>query len=243
MNLQQMHDLAAGRSYYSRSDGEVYAALNTASKKIYLWTAREFRGYFLKIDTTTIQFAAGQEEYACPPDLRILLKFGEQPINSAAGTPYNWMTPADLNSDRFIERENDALIINVFGPASEFVYYGPFLDQASSTSADNKAQPTRTRKLLISPIPQDVRVTKLFYAAQHVEIVGPQSFLTMPEEAHDAILDYAVAELVRPNGDAMAQTYEAAGKTKFQEDFLPFMRQTQAQRVPQTQEPFIEDLD
>lgn len=238
-----MHDLAASRSYNSRPDSEVYQALNSASKKIYLWTAREFRNYFVKTDTTTIVFTPGQQEYLCPPDLRIMIKFGEQLQNSAPNTPFNWLRPADRNSDLFIKREFNSLIVNLYGPSSEFVYDGPYLDAASSMTAGAGAQPTRQRKVLISPIPNDTRVTKLYYAAQHVDIVGPQSFIMMPEEAHEAMLDYAVAELVRPNGDTMHQVYEAAGKDKFQSDFLPFMRQVQAQQTPMTQEPFISDLD
>jgi len=41
----------------------------------------------------------------------------------------------------------------------------------------------------------------------------------------------------------MHATYEAAGKDKFQSDFLPFMRQVQAQQVIATQNPYIADLD
>jgi len=238
-----MHDLAASRSYNSRPDSEVYQALNSASKKIYLWTAREFRNYFIKTDTTSIVFVPQQQEYLCPIDLRIMIKFGEQLQNSAPQTPFNWMRPADRNSDIFIEREFSSLFVSLFSPASQFVYDGPYLDAASSTSADKVAQPTRQRKVLISPVPTDTRITKIYYAAQHVDIVGPQSFIMMPEEAHEAMLDYAVAELVRPNGDAMHATYEAAGKDKFQSDFLPFMRQVQAQQVIATQNPYIADLD
>ncbi len=238
-----MHDLAVSRSYNSRPDSEVYQALNSASRKIYLWTVREFRNYFIKTDTTTILFVPQQQEYLCPPDLRIMIKFGEQLQNSSPQTPYNWLRPADRNSDIFIGREFNALVANLFGPSSQFVYDGPYLDAASSTSADNIAQPTRQRKVLISPIPSDTRVTKIYYAAQHVDIIGPQSFIMMPEEAHEAMLDYAVAELVRPNGDTMHAVYEAAGKDKLQSDFLPFMRLVQEQQVPMTQTPFIADLD
>lgn len=239
-----MHDLAASASYHSRAEDEIYNALNAASKKIYLWTAREFRGYFLKIDTTTIVFTPGQQEYLCPADLRIMIKFGEQLQNSAPGAPFNWLRPADINSDNFIAREFESLVLNFTGPASEFLYAGPFLDDASSLPAGQPPQaPTRTRKVLISPIPQDTRVTKLFYAAQHVDIVGPQSFLMMPEEAHDAMLDYAVAQLLRLNGDNAGAQFEAAGKDKFQSDFLPFMRQVQANQTPLTQEPYLNALD
>lgn len=238
-----MHDLANQRSYFSRPDNEIYQALNSASKKIYLWTVREFRGYFLKIDTQTITFTPNVQQYACPADLRIMIKFGEQIQNSPALTPYNWLRPVDMNSDNFIAREFQSLMLNFTGPESEFVYAGPFLDDAGSTSQAQGQPPSRIRQVLISPIPQDTRITKLFYAAQHVDIVGPQSYIMMPEEAHEAMLDYAVAELTRPNGDASAVQYEAAGKDKFQNDFLPFMRQVQATQVPSTQEPYIADLD
>lgn len=182
------------------------------------------------------------QEYLCPPDLRILIKFGEQLQNSAPGTPFNWLRPADINSDVFILREFESLVVNLFGPSSQFLYAGPYLDAADSKSADGRTDPARIRKVLISPIPQDTRNTKIYYAAQHVDIVGPQSFVMVPDEAHEALLDFAVAELVRPNGDVMHATYEAAGKDKFQSDWLPYMRMVQANQVPLTQEPYLGDL-
>ena len=234
--------MAASRSYYSRPDNEVYSAISAAAKKVYLWTAREFRNYFLKTDTTTIQLAANVQQYACPPDLAILIRIGEQPLNSPPNTPFNWMRPADITSDRFILKEFQSLVINQYTPASEFVFSGPFLDQADAIKQQGGA-PQGPKQLLFAPIPFDSRTVKVMYAAQFLEIVNANSILMMPMESHEAILDYAVAELVRPNGDAMSETYEAAGKDKFQSDFLPFYRQQQIMQYPLTQETYVDDLD
>jgi hypothetical protein len=245
MNLQQLHDLANTRSYYSRTDADIYAALNAASRKVYLWTSREFRGYFFKTDTTSVAFAAGVQQYQLPVDLRILIRFGEQLVNSTLGTPYRWLQPSDINSAQFIGREFESVASDFGGPVSEFLYSGPFLADADALALPNQpGQPgDQVRSVLISPIPSDARQTKIFYAAAFVEIVGPQSPVMMPVESHDALLDIAVAELVRPNGDAMlAESYATAGKEKFQEDFLPWMRMAQTQQVPATQEPYLADL-
>lgn len=242
MNLQQLHDLAASRSYYSRPDNEVYQALSSAFKKIYLWTAREYKNYFLKTDSTTIQFAPNVQQCACPPDLAILIRIGEQPLNSPPNTPFNWMRPADMTSDRFILKEFQSLVINQYSPASNFVFSGPFLDQASAIKQKGAAV-QGPKQLLFSPIPFDQRAVKVVYAAQFLEINGANDPVMMPMECHEAALDYAVAELVRSNGDAMAETYEAAGKDKFQSDYLPFYRQSQITQYPLTQEPYLDDLD
>lgn len=241
MNLAQLHDFANARSYYSRPDNEVYQALSSASKKIYLWTVREFRGYFIKFDTQTIVIQPNVQEYLCPPDLAIMIRIGEQIINSPPNTPFQWMRPADINSQAFIDREFASLILDTMNSArSQFVYYGPYLDMADASQAVNAA-PQGPKKVRFAPIPIDSRNTSIAYAAKFLEITGPQSVLMMPSEAHEAILDYAVAELVRPNGDQMAMEYEGAGKDKFQSDFLPFMRQQQQTAYP-TIEPYIEDM-
>jgi hypothetical protein len=242
MNLSQLHDLAAQRSYYSRADNEVYQAISSAAKKIYLWTAREYRTYFLKTDTTTIQLQPNVQQYACPPDLAILIRIGEQPLNSPPNTPFSWMRPADITSDRFILKEFQSLVINQYTPASEFVFSGPFLDQADAIKQQG-ANPQGPKQLLFAPIPFDFRVVKAMYAAQFIEIVNANSVMMMPMESHEAILDYAVAELLRPNGSALAATYEEAGKDKFQNDFLPFYRQQQITQYPLTQETYLDDLD
>lgn len=242
MNLSQIHDLAAQRSYFSRADNEVYQAISSAAKKIYLWTAREFRNYFLKTDTTTIQLQPNVQQYACPPDLAILIRIGEQPANSPPNTPFSWMRPADITSDRFALKEFQSLVINQYTPASEFVFSGPFLDQADAIK-QRGANPQGPKQLLFAPIPFDTRTVKVQYAAQFLEIINANSVLMMPMECHEAMLDYAVAELVRANGDAMAAGYEEAGKDKFQNDFLPFYRQQQITQYPLTQEPYVDDLD
>lgn len=242
MNLLQLFNLANKRSYYSRSADDIYAALNAASRKVYLWTSREFRGYFFKTDTTTVQFVPGQQQYALPADCRMLIRIGEQLVNSTAGTPYHWLRPADINGENFLEREYDSVITSMDGPRSEFLYYGPFLAQSDALPLPNQpGQPgDQVRSILISPIPVDTRQTKLYYSAAFVEISGPQSFVMMPPESHDCILDYAVAELVRPNGDAaLAQQYGDEGKTKFQEDFLPWARLNQQQEPTLEQEPYL----
>lgn len=242
MNLLQLHDLAARRSYFSRDDSEVYQALSEAAKKIYLWTARESRGYFLKDDNgLNINTVNGAQEIACPADLSILIRLGEQPANSPAGTPWNWMRPADVNSDTFIAREFQSMLLNNQTPGSPFVFYGPYLDMTSA-KAQQGANPQGPKKIRLAPVPFDVRPLRFMYAATFIEITNQNSPLMMPSECHGAILDYAVAELVRANGDAMAGTYEEAGADKFQKDFLPFYRMQQQTQVPLTQEPYVDDL-
>jgi len=243
LNLQQIHDIANQRSYFSRLDNEVWQAISSAAKKIYLWTARENRGYFFKDDNgANLSMQIGVQDIVCPPDLNILLKLGEQPAGSAPGTPWNWMRPADLNADIFILREFQNLLLNNFTPGSQFVFYGPYLTQASAAKQQG-ANPQGAKTVRLAPIPFDTRPVRFIYAATFLEVANQQSVLMMPPESHEAILDYAVAELVRPNGDMLAQQYEEAGMDKFQHDFLPFYRMQQNVQQLLTQEPYLEDLD
>lgn len=242
MNLSQLHDLANSGSYFSRTDAEIYQAISSAAKKVYLWTARESRGYFLKDDNgLNLSTAANTEEVTCPPDLSILIRLGEQVANSAPLTPWSWMRPADVNSDQFIMREFGSLIMNTNSPSSNYVFYGPYLDMTSAKLGQG-ANPQGPKKIRLAPIPIDVRPLRFVYAAQFLEITNSQSILMIPFEAHEAILEYAKAELVRLNGDAMAATFEEAGKDKFQNDFLPFYRKQQQIQEVLTQEPYIGDL-
>lgn len=242
MNLSQLHDLANSGSYFSRTDAEIYQAISSAAKKVYLWTARESRGYFLKDDNgANITTTANVEEVTCPADLSILIRLGEQVANSAPLTPWNWMRPADINSDLFIQREFGSLILNTQTPSSNFVFYGPYLDMTSAI-VQKGAAAQGPKKIRIAPIPIDVRPLRFMYAAQFLEITSSNSVLMIPMEAHEAILEFAKAELVRLNGDAMAETFEAAGESKFQKDFLPFYRQQQNTQQVLTQEPYIDDM-
>lgn len=243
MNLSQIYNIANKRSYFSRADDEIYQAISSAAKKVYMWTARENRGYFLKDDQgANISMVAGTQEITCPADLNILIKVGEQPAGSAPGTPWNYLRPADINSNMFILREFQNLLLNNFTPGSQFVYYGPYLLQTNAVKQKGAAaQGPKTIRL--SPIPFDNRPMRFVYTATFLEIVDANSIMMMPPESHEAILDFAVAELVRPNGDSMAEGYEAAGEKKFQQDFLPFYRAQQLTQQILTQEPYVEDLD
>jgi hypothetical protein len=142
----------------------------------------------------------------------------------------------------FILREFQNLLLNNFTPGSQFVFYGPYLDLAAS-QLQKGANPQGPKKIRLAPIPFDTRPMRFIYAATFLEITSQNSVLMMPPESHEAILDYAVAELVRPNGDAMAAQYEEAGMDKFQHDFLPFYRSQQIVQPILTQEPYLEDLD
>lgn len=236
MTLQQLFDKCNRRSYYSRAAADVWDALNDASLRIYRRVLKEFRGYFVKWDTTTIQLVAGTDEYTCPADLGQIIRLAEQVPGET-----NWrnILPADVNSATFLARQWDDFIGYDCSPVSQFVYYGPYLPQA--TAAQTAGVPTETYNVKIAPMPQDRRDVQILYAAKFLEIAGVQSFLTIPLEGHDALTNIAIAELLKQNNDTLAQAFAQDGAGQL-EEFLTYVRNRQIQ-LGAVQEPYVGELD
>lgn len=237
MNLQQIAAQLDKNSYFSRDRDELVMAINVGSRFIYDWILKENEGTWLKWDTS-VSLLANVEEYALPIDLESLMRMRERQNASS-----NWalMTPADGLIDPDMLAASGAVDLTVnHGPMSQFSFYGPYLDQAAAL-----ADPQGAMKVRVGPIPQETRQVELVYACKYVDIDGidPASFLMIPDEGSGraALLDFASAELVRKNSDALSEDYQAAGMMKLTL-FLNTIRSRQNQQAT-TQQPYISDLD
>jgi len=232
VTLQQLFDKVNKRSYQSRADDEILAAISSASKLLYNKILNENRGNFLKWDTTTVAIVANQEDYALPVDLQQIVRFRER-LNSSSD--YRRIDPADINSNDFVDAQfASSFGADLDGPVSDFMYYGPILLEADAQTA------AKQRHVRLAPTPQDSRQTELVYTAKFIEIIDLESFLTIPDEGHEAVMYYAAADLKVLNDDdntgdlTMAQMHER--------EFLKIVRKNQTQQGPKV-EPYIIDMD
>lgn len=231
MDLRTMFQLAHAKSYYSRSDQEVWAALNSGGRKLFLKLLAERRGFFIAWDTTSVALVAGTEEYQLPASCRQLIRVRERSSSSA---PWRVVTPADINDPDFTDSQfNSVLGPNMDGPASEFEYYTYILN--------TDAQTGEQERIRFEPPPYDSRTVELVYVAAWVEITNATSANVIPQEGHDAQLYHAVAQLLADNGDdpeaaaASAQAYEI--------EFLKWARARQTQTAVTHVQPYVDDMD
>ena len=126
MNLQQMKALLDRQTYYSHTGApdDLFNAIDKAGLRIYLWIKKELRNYFIKWDTTTIQTVIGQDEYACPPDLATMVRFGER---MPGETNYRRIQPTEPTTDLFAQRQYETIVLSLDLLCSDFVYIGPYL--------------------------------------------------------------------------------------------------------------------
>jgi hypothetical protein len=54
MTLLQIFNLVSKRSFFSRDDDEVWAAISSASRTLFLEVQEENRGFFIVFDTTSL---------------------------------------------------------------------------------------------------------------------------------------------------------------------------------------------
>jgi hypothetical protein len=206
MNLQQIHDTAAARSFFVRPDTEVWTAISTASRFVYQAIAKERRQFFRTLDITTITLQPNVQEYQLPADCEQLVRLRER-IN--AQDTWRQIYPTDPQ-DR--EGTNDTLspTVNYAGYGSGFFYQGPYLTMATA----NDGQDDETYTIYITPIPADTRQVEILYDAKFIEVATGTDNYIIPVNLRDAVLDLTVAELVRPQSDSLANDYEQSGAEK-----------------------------
>lgn len=202
-NLAQMYATVNSKSSFSRPD-EIYAALSEGGFLVYSAVLKEFEGFFLKFDTTTIVLTPGTQEYPLPPDLTQIVCLSERQTASEnwhvinptglqdaldnAQSLVSWSDWDDLYDDR----------------DSEFQFYGPYLDATAAIGI-------QTQKIRISPAIDAVRMCEIAYTAKWLPIVNAQSKVMLPDECTYAMQNFALAEILRANDDTLSAEYERKG--------------------------------
>lgn len=160
-NLTQMWNTVNSKTAYSRPD-EIYSALSEGGFLVYTAVLKEFSGFFLKFDTTTVVLTPGTQDYPLPPDLSQLVCLSERQTASE-----NWhvMNPTTLqdaldNAQSLVSWDDwDDLYDD---RDSEFQFYGPYLPASAATAtAANQIQ-----QITVSPEIDAVRMCQIAYTAK-----------------------------------------------------------------------------
>lgn len=235
MTLQQMFDRVQKKTYFSRDDDEIWAAISNAASTIFLQVQSENSGFFLVTDTTSLRLAAGVEEYVLPAACGELVRLRESTTGIPSTDPWRVVSPADWNDDAVTSAQVDNAGDPLNSAASQFRYVGPYLKNSDALT------PTQAFSISISPLPPDARFCELKYYARFVDITGPESTKVMPNESDGAVVWSAVEELLADNDD---DNHETASEQKEENLrwFMKFVRNRQVQQVRQVK-PYISDLD
>jgi hypothetical protein len=231
MTLQQIFDWCQKKSYFSRDDDEIWAAINTAAHQVYKEVVLENRGYFIVFDTTSLVLAANQEEYPLPAAVQQIVRLREQ---LPGETFWRVISPSGLNDPSTIEA-NEGFSLDLGTNTSMFVYNGPYLKQTDAAAGDD------IQNIRVEPIPQETHNTELVYTADFLEITGAESVLVIDPEGHDTVKYLATAELLAANDDDNAERFESMGNTQ-KTQYLKLVRARQVQRG-RTIDPYLEDMD
>lgn len=235
MTLQQIFDLVNKKTYFSRDDDEIWAAISNAASTIYLQIVSENSGFFRVTDTTTVTLVANQEEYTLPPQLGEMIRVRESTTGNPRTDPWRVIQPADVNDDDVTSAQFGGVGDPLDTSASSFVYVGPYLDNAAAATA------TQTQKFSIAPIPVDSRHVELIYLAKFVDITDSGSPKVMPNESDGAVMWSAIEEILVVNDDDNHEN-ASAQKEENLRWLLKWVRNRQFQQVRQV-EPYVEDMD
>lgn len=220
MNLAQMYSLANSKSGYARPDGEIYDALNEGGFRVFAAVLKEFRGFFIKFDETSLTLLPGTTEYALPADLTQIVNLAERISPTNDWLP---MAPLGLTSALSNIQDNvgwDTFYSGSYGDWSEFGFYGPYLD-ATATVAGGALQ---IQKIRVSPGIDTPRFCQIAYTAKWLPITDASSKIMLPDEGTYAMLNYAIGELRDASDDQ--SNYEAKGE-KHLSSFLSWLRARQ----------------
>ena len=226
--IPQMYATVNAKSYYSRPD-EIYPALDEAGFLVYTAILKEFSGFFLKFDTTTIVLTPGQTQYACPPDLGNLVNLAERQSASENWHVINPTTIANALDDIQDLTDWDDWA-DGYGGDSMFKFYGPFLPMPVAGVAP-------TQQILIEPAIDTVRMCEIAYTAKWLQITNANSLNTLPNEGTYAQQNFALAEILRGNNDSLANEYEMKAQ-KHLTAFLTWVRNRQIVKWP-TVQPYL----
>lgn len=229
-NLAQLYTNVNQKTFYTRPN-EIYSALQESGFKVFAATLKEFGGFFLKFDTSTVVLTPGKSQYAMPPDLGNLVHIAERLTST---TRWRTIYPTDIAHALNDAQNTVGWDYDPYDEGSQFKFYGPFLPMVTQGT-----QNAQTQAILIEPAIDQVRMCELAYTAKWLPITNANSINTLPDEGTYAQQSFAIAEIHRSNNDTLSAEYEAKGKAQLT-DFLTWVRNRQTVKWP-TIKPYLED--
>lgn len=201
MNLQQLFANCNSNSGYSRGEGEIWSAINRAGFNTYSWTLKESRGgFFIKFDesSVTLDPTNATQEYTLPTDCTQIIHIAERLTATENWHPMSPESLSDAVSGLMDSVGWYDYYAPTYGNASDFSYYGPYLD---SSQAQNIGNALQVQKIRVSPKPDASRFVQLVYAAKWLPITDANSKLMLPDEATPTVESFASAELCGKSDD------------------------------------------
>lgn len=206
MLLQDIHDIAASRSYFSRPDPEVWMAINSASRVVYQSMLKEDMLFFRVLDTASVTIVPNTQEYALPQGCIQILRLRER-VN--AQDTWRRIEPIDPREDEAMD-DFPAPQISFPGGSSTFTFQGPYLN----FSVADDGTDDETYSIWINPVPQDTRQVEIMYVAKLPEVAKGTDPFIIPHDLRDIVLDLSSAELLRGNNDDLSDKYASSGMAK-----------------------------
>lgn len=207
---------------------EVYAALDEAGLLVYQKVLKENRGFFVKIDETSLVLTPGvqgqDQIYPLPDDCSEILHLAERLQNS----PINRWCPMEPTTLGKALTDGWQGFVNWdgFGYGSTFKY-APFLS-APNTAGD--LIPTiQTQQIAVSPTVDQPRNTQIIYAAKWLELHDATSKNMLPDEGTLAQYNGALAILTGDIDDTREGSYMQRAKIQLNA-FLQWVADRQLQR-------------
>jgi hypothetical protein len=221
-SLAQMFSQCQKDSYFSRSDDEIWAALDRAGRRVYNAVCNENGGFFIKFDTTSVSIVANTNEYALPADAGQLVYLAERTVST---DQWREIQPDTIRNVLFDQLVDTGILSLPFYPASKFTYYGPYLDTTNTALAGS----AQAEKIRLSPSPGESHFCQCVYTARWLQILNASSSLMLPDEGTPAMERFAAAALVRKNSDSLANEFEDEGRVELI-SFLTWARARQIQK-------------
>jgi hypothetical protein len=234
MNLTQIYSRCNKATYFSRSDDEIWDAINDGIRWAYQNVLKENQGYWIKFDTSTVSLVPGTTQYALPADLQDILRVRER-VNAA--DQWRLVRNGALTDESIMRDYASATTLTFDSDESQFTFFGPFeLASVAEDSTDDQ-----TYEIQFSPQPVDTRQVELVYTVKCVDVTSPSSYLLIPDDGRPAVRDYAIGSLLALNGDERAQNFFDSAQSKLTM-FLTVVRdrQLQDERVVT---PYLDDMD
>lgn len=188
----------------------------------------QFDGGTISVDAIRITVYTTVDGFEMPSDVEQLYRVRER-IN--ASDDWRLVLPEGLSDPGQLASGG------VFGesffddPISEFTFFGPYLDDVASRTQE------QIYRMRFGPSPDETREVEFTYAARFREIKNANSTVMIPRGAHDALLDFAVAEVLDEDDDTKAETYRSKGTSKLNL-FMAVQRQLE-RTGPPTQDSYL----